>query len=119
MIIEQRLLDRRHESSSVGARPSSAAPVEQYPDEWVELALLRLQFARVLFDGGGRGRPRSDRRAFLSPVAELLFDGAAEGHIRQTQSLSDTKLSNSSGERGQSFFNNCDNARSANSLPPV
>ena len=29
--VEQKLLDETHESSSVGARPSSAAPVEQKP----------------------------------------------------------------------------------------
>jgi hypothetical protein len=29
---------------------------------------------RVLFEGGGRGRPRSDRRASLYPVRGLLFD---------------------------------------------
>jgi len=29
----------------------------------------------LLFDGGGRGRPRSDRRAFVCSVKELLFDG--------------------------------------------
>jgi len=29
----------------------------------------------VLSDGGGRGRPRSDRRALVPPVGELLFDG--------------------------------------------
>jgi hypothetical protein len=32
----------------------------------------------VLFDGGGRGRPRSDRRASVSPVKGLLFDGDSQ-----------------------------------------
>ena len=29
----------------------------------------------VLIDGGGRGRPRSDRRAFVFWVERLLIDG--------------------------------------------
>src|ERR1051325_509877 len=35
----------------------------------------------VLFDGGGRGRPRSDRRASVSPVKELLSGGAIHRSI--------------------------------------
>ena len=35
----------------------------------------------VLFDGGGRGRPRSDRRAFVCFGKGLLFDGADRERI--------------------------------------
>jgi hypothetical protein len=35
--VEQKLLDETHESSSVGASPSSAAPVEQNPFILTEL----------------------------------------------------------------------------------
>jgi len=93
---EQTHLDRRHESSSAGVRPSSAAPVEQNHlrlsatvrpisdsslhqrcgiaavsiDTYLESGEM------VLFDGGGRGRTRSDRRAFVSPLQASLFDGS-------------------------------------------
>jgi len=89
---EQKHLGWIHTSSSVGARPSSAAPVEQNHLQlkswtpyrvvirtqmfWLEYlrlsAALRWSggssihhsyFVRVLFDGGGRGRTRSGRRA--------------------------------------------------------
>jgi len=32
----------------------------------------------LLFEGGGRGRTRSDRRAFVYPVKRLLFYKVAE-----------------------------------------
>jgi hypothetical protein len=32
----------------------------------------------VLFDGGGRGRTRSDRRGCVYPFMELPFDGEGE-----------------------------------------
>jgi hypothetical protein len=90
-IIEQKLLDRRHRSSSVGARPSPAAPVDQksisqsrcFQLKCCELghSMVRVRSLRmrVLIDGGGRGRPRSDRRASVSPVKELLFDDLHPG----------------------------------------
>jgi hypothetical protein len=90
-IIEQKLLDRRHRSSSVGARPSPAAPVDQNPHSQradpdhrvAQLTTLQLKTPRLtdglLIDRGGRGRPRSDRRASVSPVKELLFDDLHPG----------------------------------------
>jgi len=57
---------REHESSFVGARPSSAAPVEQnHLDRLKQNSIKELPVNVVLFDGGGRGRTRSDRRAFV------------------------------------------------------
>ena len=64
-------------SSSVGARPSSAAPIEQKSSRVLVASVrrgrpgtdaLRQKSSRVkhegpLFVGGGRGRTRSDRRA--------------------------------------------------------
>jgi len=81
-----------HERSSVGARPSSAAPVQQnHPcnPEFVTLMprLMEKEIERIaqqrrsecqrdgLLDGGGRGRPRSDRRAFVVQGWGLLLDG--------------------------------------------
>jgi hypothetical protein len=62
---EQKSQPLTHESSSVGARPSSAAPVEQNPQMGLSLPLNGVRKEWVLFDGGGRGRTRSGRRAFV------------------------------------------------------
>jgi len=35
-----------------------------------------------LFDGGGRGRPRSDRRAFVCYRVVPVFDGGGRGRPR-------------------------------------
>ena len=85
--IEQKPPSLTHETSSVGARPSSAAPIEQKPrTSYAEKTALQLQpfekstvresRNRTKLDGGGRGRPRSDRRAFAYSVKEHLFDEA-------------------------------------------
>ena len=64
---EQKCLALIHKSSSVGARPSSAAPFEQksldpiHASSSVRHGVIEV----VLFEGGGRGRPRSDRRALV------------------------------------------------------
>jgi len=73
-----------HESSSVGARSSSAARVEQYPGklETKQSQLTTLRKWRRVFDGGGRGRPRSDWRAFVCYRLGLLFDGGGRGRSR-------------------------------------
>jgi len=77
--IDQKSLPLKHERSSVGARPSAAAPVEHTsPLSYGALASVRF-IARVLFGGGGRGRPRSNRRASVYPVKELLFDDLIPG----------------------------------------
>src|SRR6185295_13409343 len=87
-IVEKKSSPLTHERSSVGARPSSAAPIDQKPQPPntrtlfcrsaavlgrprrthasrlpIEAALH--SFARVLLEGGDRGLTRSDRRAFV------------------------------------------------------
>jgi len=48
---------------------------------------------RVLFDGGGRGRTRSDRRWFVSSVQRLLFDGPPRTAALRSKSTSNKALS--------------------------
>src|ERR1051325_7246630 len=63
--IEQKLRNRIHESSSVGARPSPA------PSNRTHSFLPRWKLCPTSWfcsNGGGPGRPRSDRRAFVYPV---------------------------------------------------
>ena len=107
---EQKSQPLTHESSSVGARPSSAAPVEQKSsflstgdEQWVAQFTTRAKRASgtlgfcstgaaedgrapteerscvkglgLLSDRGGRGRTRSDRRAFVCSGLGLLFGG--------------------------------------------
>ena len=58
----------------------------------------------VLFDGGGRGRPRSDRRAFVYPVRRLLFDDCNEEGFAYSPVVvtsSDTETSHLSLHPGQ------------------
>ena len=82
--VEQKPESLIHESSSVGARPSPAAPFEQRPPSLIHESPLTprvlemrqlLNSAGMVFDGGGRGRPRSDRRAFAYQGLGILFDG--------------------------------------------
>jgi len=68
ILIEQKFLDCKHESSSVGARQSSAAPIEQMPSQ------LHGFFLALLFDAASRGLPRSDRRASVFTIKDLLFE---------------------------------------------
>ena len=58
-VVEQKHQPLTHESSSVGARPSSAAPSNS---TLAGCKGSKGQFNRcwLLFEGGGRGRPRSD-----------------------------------------------------------
>src|ERR1043165_7207797 len=73
--------DRSHESSSVGPRPSSAAPIGQYPRakytktpaRHLPHSAGREKSSRMRLGGAARGRLRSDRRASPSPINELLF----------------------------------------------
>jgi len=60
--VEQKSPSLTHESSSVGARPSSAAPVEQYPGG-LQTEQFPTQSMRTVCWKGRRGRKRSDRRA--------------------------------------------------------
>jgi len=64
-LVEQKSHPLTHERSSVGARSSSAAPVEQRSVTAKILSWGALKSPGLLFDGGGRGRPRPDRRAFV------------------------------------------------------
>src|SRR6185369_16390826 len=64
--IDQKPNPLTHVRSSVGARPSSAAPVHQNQLHYVDIRIsfssvdeLRITWV-VLLDGGGRGRTRSD-----------------------------------------------------------
>jgi hypothetical protein len=41
-----------------------------------------MDLLRVLFDGGSRGRLRSDRRAFVRAIEGLLIDGGGRGRLR-------------------------------------
>jgi hypothetical protein len=57
-----------HERSSVGARSSSAAPSDRTTVPTHERSLsepFHLSGRGGFVRGGGRGRPRSDRRAFV------------------------------------------------------
>ena len=95
--VEQKHRNRIRASSSVGARPSSAAPVEQNHLNWNTLfnflsaADLRDPILVVLFDGGVRGRPRSDRGACVYPIWVLLFDGVPEDG-RETSSKTEAPV---------------------------
>ena len=53
-----------------------------------------LEVVVLLIDGGGRGRPRSDRRAFVFPVNGLLFDGDFLALNRTPRYSSCTQLMN-------------------------
>ena len=83
-LTEQKFLDRRHGSSSVGARPadpiriSKAFRLRLYRttefSTHSRLTRRRPHFYQgLLFDGGRLGRPRFDRRAAVSSLIELLF----------------------------------------------
>jgi len=65
--VDQKSHPLTHESASVGARPSSAAPSDSTLGNWKRSQLTTPQLSRNdVFGRGGRGRPRSDRRAFVS-----------------------------------------------------
>src|ERR1051325_11503766 len=83
---------RERAGTNIETKPSSAAPVQQnHPcnPEFVTLMprLMEKEIVRIaqqrrsecqrdgLLDGGGRGRPRSDRRAFVVQGWGLLLDG--------------------------------------------
>jgi len=109
--VEQKPHPSTHKRSSVGARPSSAAPVKRSPlsrnaptkvtvnaSQGIsfECALneeFRVSYQDGLFDGGGRGRPRSDRRAFVYPGEGLLFDKDGRARLRADPRVTDSIFS--------------------------
>ena len=71
-LLKNKIVHTSPNRSSLTAHPKALLSVAASSLSYATLASLH-SFARVLLHGGGRGRPRSDRRAFVCAVKGLLF----------------------------------------------
>jgi hypothetical protein len=87
-IVEQKHVALKHERSSVGARPSSAAPVEQYPGGSQTEQSPNLTDAELLLVGAAEdGRAPTEERSYVWDD-DFCSTGAAEDGRAPTEERS-------------------------------